>query len=504
MHLALKLANDVLRPWERLNAELINKSSVDSNISDFVSIAEDLCVKLSHFPELSRRKSLRSDKTSPAFAAVVDVADTLKHGVHKKGRANSLAVSSMFEGNDEGRFRFIRNRVIIDHEMYGKLDFLEASREAVDFLIRKLGLNLFWKPTILEAPEVFDDKVSLDIYFTHQITWTGLTIEFVKRTAEGEFKHFNPPSWLFELRSAPPTNAISYFEYIAQLLQRSIAPPSGLVSKTAFPILGGTADESFLADFAITTIDRSKRVTTIVQVIDNASGDTSDVEAWEQLVRKTGVDNIILVSQRPFSRKVEEQVSLSLRNVYLIEVEKFDAYSIPIRFFSINYTENRVRLTALHSFRVGVSKEDAALFEQSNGWSIGSIGRVFSRDKTNLMSAPELCLSLLKPRNHEKKGKKATKYSPKGDTQIYLKRDDKFIRIGLELDFEWEVEAKEMRMPILHYERSELGVSIWSLKGWFLSTKGIFGMSIPVTKYGDTSAVGIIAADVKAQTPQLY
>jgi hypothetical protein len=502
MHLPLKLANDILRPWERLNTGLVKKSSIDSNISDFMSVAEDLCVKLSHFPELTGRKSIRTDKTSNAFAAIVDVADTLKHRTQKKGRANNLSVSSLFEGDDVGRFRFIRNRIIIDHEMYGKSDFLESLKEAVQFLIGKIGLNLYWNPTILEAPEIFDEKVSLDIYFTHQITWRGLTIEFVKRTPEGEFKHFDPPSWPIELRSAQAGGAPSYFNYITQLLQRSIGPPSTLGIKVPMRVLESSGSETFVADFVITTVDPSKKSTTVVQVVSDASGSLAEFQAWEDLVAKSGIDNVILVSQHTFAKEVQEHVALSLRNVYLITVDKFDAYSIPLRFFHINYKQSTVRMTNLYKSDLGVSKQDATLFGEFKQLPIKSLGRVFSRDRIDLMPFTDLCLSLLRHKSSDARGRKALKYGPKGDTEIYFKSNDTFIRIGIDVDFEWEEETKDLRMPILHYDRSELGISIWNLQTFYSCPRGTVGLSIPVAKYGDTSAVGILSTDPKGQAPK--
>jgi hypothetical protein len=159
-------------------------------------------------------------------------------------------------------------------------------------------------------------------------------------------------------------------------------------------------------------------------------------------------------------------------------------------------------MTRLHSFGLGVSKEDAASFEDYKGRSINTLGRVFSMDKTNLLSFVDLCLSLVKPKNKETKGRKTIKYRPKGDTHIYFKINDSFVRIGIEADFEWEIETKDLRMPILHYDRSVLGVSIWNLQTFFNDTTGTVGLSVPVTKYGDTSAVGMISIDPKAQPPK--
>ena len=62
MHLPLKFATDIIKPWEMLNKELIKQNSIDSNISDLISIAGGLAVKLSHFPKNANRKDIKTNK----------------------------------------------------------------------------------------------------------------------------------------------------------------------------------------------------------------------------------------------------------------------------------------------------------------------------------------------------------------------------------------------------------------------------------------------------------
>jgi hypothetical protein len=62
MHLPLKFATDIIKPWKMLNKELIKQNSIDSNISDLISIAGDLAVKLSYFPETANRKDIKTNK----------------------------------------------------------------------------------------------------------------------------------------------------------------------------------------------------------------------------------------------------------------------------------------------------------------------------------------------------------------------------------------------------------------------------------------------------------
>src|SRR4051812_44661060 len=120
MNLSLKFVTDIIKPWEFLNRELINQNSIDSNISDFISIAGDLAVKISHFPEMANRKDIRKNKSSEAFNIMVDIADAWKHNILDENRNNKLFLSSFFEGTEDNKFRFLRNSIQIQHNKYGK------------------------------------------------------------------------------------------------------------------------------------------------------------------------------------------------------------------------------------------------------------------------------------------------------------------------------------------------------------------------------------------------
>ncbi len=76
MHLGLKLATEIIKPWEDLNAELIKQHTIDSTLSSLTRIAGQLSVAISHFPEGANRKDVRTNKTSPSFNTTVDICIT--------------------------------------------------------------------------------------------------------------------------------------------------------------------------------------------------------------------------------------------------------------------------------------------------------------------------------------------------------------------------------------------------------------------------------------------
>jgi hypothetical protein len=493
MHLPLKFATDIIRPWEKLNTELINQNSIDRNISDFISIVANLAVKISHFPEIANQKHIRTNKSSHDFNIIVDIADASKHSdSNKEERNNKLSISSMFEGNDEGTFRFIRNKIVVEHNKYGKSDFLEISKKAAQFLFLKLNLPLIWNPQILEAPKVFTEKVFLNIYFTHQIAWTGLSIEFVKKNTAGELIPYDPPTWLFEMHSPLAINAPTYFDYIVQLIQKSVNNGIEIKVKAPFLLSDSFSTETFIADISYNDSDKQSENITVIQILENKDCSLSEIYEFQKVLSGIGADRIILVSEKEFTREIKEIVSNSISNIYLITINKLDAENIPLGFFKIKYKHNNIRMTAINKTVLGVLKEDEHLFAHLQGKPINELGDNFSLDKVNLISFKSLCLSHVKNKDNKINGQTSIKYKPRDKTNIFLKINDTFVKIGIEVDFEWASENNELHMPILVFNKSELGVSLWNLETYFNSPNGVVELKISVTKYGDTSAIGML------------
>lgn len=490
MYLPLKFATDIIRPWEKLNTELINQNSIDKDISDFTSMVQDLAVKISHFSELVNQKHIRTNKNCDEFTIIVDIADASKHGdSEKEKRNNKLSVSSLFEGNDEGTFRFVRNKVVVDHSKFGKRDFLETSKKAVRFLLVKLNLPLNWNPAILEAPNVFTDKVFLNIYYTHQIAWTGLGLEFVKRNSDGDLVHYDPKSWLFELRSPLTIDSKSYPDFLRQLIKRSIN--SSIDFRTNIPLALTDSSVKFAADFFFVDLVHSKESKTIVQILDGECT-LDNIYHFQEVLSKTQCNRIILVSKTGFSNEIKQVVSNKASNIFLLTVNTQDAENIPLDFLKINYKHSNPKLIAITKSAIRVLQENEHLFSDLKGKTLGEFGNNFSTDKINLISFSTFCLSHVKQTNGKLNGKTKIDYKPRDKTHLYYKIDETFVKIGLAVEFEWEVEEKNLLMPILSFDKNSQGISVWNLETHYETPNGFQELKIPVTKYGDTSAIGML------------
>lgn len=491
MNLQLKFVTEILRPWERLNQELVKQVSIDSSVSELISIAGDLAIKISHFPEVAEKKHVRTNKSLKEFSIIVDIADKLKHNKMDDEKDNKLSISSQFEGNSKNEFRFIRNSVKVNHNTHGKYDFLEISKKAIDFLISKLSLNIYWNPPILEAPEIFDTKVFLEVHLIYQITWQGLEIEFFKRDSDGNLIHYDPPEWIFHLQSPNPILANSYFEYIIELFKKSISQGSEIFYNVNFPIEEDGKEEIFSGHALIKSCDKTKE-SFLVQILEKENCSLQEIQMCEELANKKAIDKMILVSRNEFSSEVKKKVTESLNKICLVSIGKFDAYNIPIDYFSkkFNHTYD-VKITAVHNIKLGVLEEDAELFSKFSGKTFAELGNNFSFDKENLISPILVCQSLIKLKENETSGRAKLNHSPRSHVNIYYKIDDKFVKIGVEAEFDWECKTKEVRMPILTYNKTHLGISIWNSETYLNDSNNKYQIKTSVFKYGDTSAIGI-------------
>lgn len=483
MNLNLRFATSIIRPWERLNSELINQISIDSNISDFITMAEDLAVRLSHFPEIAGRKSVRSNKKSTEYNIIVDIADETKHeSLSDEKRSNKLSISSLFAGKDNETFRFIRNEIIVEHSKYGKFDFMEISKKAVEFLFSQLGLNIFWNAKILEAPYFFSEKIELDIFYKHQLTWNSLQIEFFRKDESCILLHYNPPKLLFELRSHDRILAIDFFDYIYQLLKFSISQES-----TIHINFDTKSDTVKKIDFSIEKFD-DKESTSVKLVSENSA---VDMDEFKNILKNISFKKLIIISQIDFSQKIKEYVC-SIENVFLVSISNHDAVNIPIEIFNIKLKHSNLQLTSISKIVLGVLKDDAELFSSFTNKPIIEMGKVFSLDKTNLISFKELCLSQVVIKNEKKDGAMGLKYKPRDKKDFFVKIGDKFVKIGVEVDFEWKTEIEELFSPILTFNKTQMGISFWNLETFLSDNNDGIHIKLPVLKYGNTSAFGLM------------
>ena len=190
---AIKFISEIVNPWETLNRELATPFSMSPAINDFVTKASALAVSIKHIPEaIQNIKPEVLAKESRAYEIISDLADSLKHGeLRKTERECKLTVSSMFERNPEVKVRFLRNRIAITHNSYGKIDFMKCAMDSALFVSQKLGIKTDWTPKLFNNAGEFSDEIKVHASSQHQVAWTGMQLEIVQLNGQGEYENID-------------------------------------------------------------------------------------------------------------------------------------------------------------------------------------------------------------------------------------------------------------------------------------------------------------------------
>lgn len=188
---ALRFISEIVKPWETLNQELSRPFSMNTEINDFVTKATSLAIAIKHLPESTKKikpGSILSESLD--YTIISDLADSMKHWALSKTERNcKLTVSSMFERNPDAKVRFLRCRISITHNTYGKIDFMQCSLNSSIFIMNKIGIKTDWTPKIFNNSGEFSDEIKFHASKSNQIQWTGMTLEFVQLNENNEYEN---------------------------------------------------------------------------------------------------------------------------------------------------------------------------------------------------------------------------------------------------------------------------------------------------------------------------
>lgn len=188
MEIERQFLNDVVRPWDELNALLALPFAYHPGVSVVTTKANAIAVALKHTAENTGRNMRSVNRESCANSMISDVADAWKHGGDKltnKARHNSMVVSAMIEVEANGLQRFIRNVVIIDHATFGKQDFMFAARDAIRYWVTQFGMNINWAGHIVESAALPENHIKLFYDGRKMIGMDAVRIQCVERTDSG-------------------------------------------------------------------------------------------------------------------------------------------------------------------------------------------------------------------------------------------------------------------------------------------------------------------------------
>lgn len=209
MRAELKFLNDIARPWDVLNAFLIERYALQPDLSAVTTLVSAISTSIKHQVDIlaldrgCKAKKLQQevDAESDSARLMSDISDAAKHVVlANPARQNRIFVAAMFEVNLEGNFRFLRNGVFIEHASLGRHDFMCTALSAIEYWSRKHNLNIDWSSAVREASTEFFPTAFLHFDPKYCINMAMTRIMCFRRDDTGNLQPFKPIEVRFEVR----------------------------------------------------------------------------------------------------------------------------------------------------------------------------------------------------------------------------------------------------------------------------------------------------------------
>lgn len=208
--MTLRLINDVIKPWEELNALLVQRFAFQPDLSDVTRLASALAVSIKHQADLRGVPRNAVDNASDENCLMSDVADAAKHGqLRDTSRNNKLYVASCFEYAADRGFRFIRNSVTIAHAGSGEKDFMATALAAAQYWMNQLAFSLNRTLAVGEGPDEFFPTAYLFFNPKYCINMAQTRLKFFEKLTDGRYRPVDPPEVKFEVFEIPEASNLT-------------------------------------------------------------------------------------------------------------------------------------------------------------------------------------------------------------------------------------------------------------------------------------------------------
>ena len=196
-----RFVNDVVKPWDELNALLSQRYAFQPDLSDVTRLAGALAVAIKHQADVAGYADRSAiDAASLDNKLMSDVGDFWKHGpLRDSRRDNSLSVSAMFEYSPDWGFRFLRNGLFIQHATLGDHDFMHTSLAAIRYWLTTQRIGLSWSGAVAEGPAEFHPTAFLHYDPKYCISMSSTRFRFFARSGDGDLVPTDPPEVRIEI-----------------------------------------------------------------------------------------------------------------------------------------------------------------------------------------------------------------------------------------------------------------------------------------------------------------
>ena len=197
---APRFLNDVVKPWDELNALLAERLALQPNLSDVTRLAGALAVAIRHQVDTVGLKDSAVNEECFEHRVISDTADSWKHGSLRKPYRNThFSTEAFFEYNNMIGFSFLRNALFVEHASLGRHDFLQTSLMAIYYWIGKHGYSMTWQGTVREKPAEFHEEAFLNYESEKCISVSQVRLGFFTRKMDGSLQRVDPPEVRFAI-----------------------------------------------------------------------------------------------------------------------------------------------------------------------------------------------------------------------------------------------------------------------------------------------------------------
>ncbi len=184
MNINTAFQGKVIKPWHDLNRWLAKPYALQPDLNDPLRMAASLAIEIRHLPEKTNVDEKKARESCFAHDVIRDVADAWKHGcLDQKNRNNHLSLASDVEVAN-GQFRFLRNRVLVEHATKGQHDLLDLCAQAIGFWATHFGIVV--EPlAIQEGANDFNPIVALYFDPRYQVVMESVRLRFFERHQDG-------------------------------------------------------------------------------------------------------------------------------------------------------------------------------------------------------------------------------------------------------------------------------------------------------------------------------
>lgn len=280
-------------------------------------------------------------------------------------------------------------------------------------------------------------------------------------------------------------NKGQYLELLVQAIERSIDPETSIEWDVNLPVLNSQEGHTRQCDIVLRKGPKHRQTVSIVEVQDRKSPvKINEFLGWLKKLEQVGAQHLICVSRRQFPKSIVEQAKYEGNRVLLVQLEDAKPKEMPLDFVSISFRFRLFKLLDIDNATIGYDKSALKTIGITNleevERDLTPTEKVFTIDKTNMLSMYDIARDWVTPSNIEKSTTQI-QLPPKGH-DFFVKVKNSLIPCSLKAQVAFMDSIQETPVRTLSYTQREHGTLAWVANTHIETEDGPFELNLPITK----------------------